>query len=762
MAVKAEKRGWLFKLAMALLGLGALVFVAALVAPMFVNWDKLKDEAAAKVSASLGRKLSIGKASFSIFSGVTLSDISLANGAGFSKEPLFENASATVSYSLLSLFTGKVVLNSIEFDQPKILIQKAANGRFNFSDLGSAQAAAPSAQSAKPGKGKSKAKQKLATAPAPAPAKASAGLPELPVLVNKLAIKGGDFRYQDLGTGKSYAVQGMDLTVIGIDLSGAGRSRITLSLVADLEGKKVPLNADISFRLDPSTASLDLASAELDLPGLKAVASGQVKAITSAPSGSIKAQVDVDPDKIVSSDLPPSILAKLPAGLKAKGSLRLALSADGPFSDPLKLKVAGSLDLQSLGLDYGSYPAVEGMQGSLKFDNGHLSLDPLDLKLGGQPVHLSLSVSDFTVQNLMGPQAAWRARVAYTLTSPQLVLDPLLGLAGSASQAQDAQPAQAAGPSNAAPSAAKPAPEPAPVQLGKLIPLGITVQGKVDVAALKAMQMETGHLVQTLSLARQQAQVGLDLAGYQGTVQAKVNANLSVPGATYGLVMKVAGLKLDKLVDDYAASFPKKQSLQQVKGKVSGLLALDASGTGKGLNSQAIIRNLNLKGHFKLGPGKFSHLDIQERLAAVIPHPPTAQALRGDISFDRCESDFTMKDGKASWPNLVVSSGADDRGGSLLIKSNGWLKPGADIDCHVAPHFNPSLVRLEGALQDAFGDDKGWATYDSIAYYGPTSDKAKADFSQGVKKAATQLITKQVNKALQDKGQDLLKGLLGR
>jgi len=757
MAVKAEKRGWLFKLAMAVLGLGALVFVAALVAPMFVNWDKLKDEAAAKVSASLGRKLSIGKASFSIFSGVTLSDISLANGAGFSKQPLFENASATVSYSLLSLLTGKVVLSSIEFDQPKILIQKAANGRFNFSDLGQAQAAAPAVKPAK------QAKAVVAPAAAPAAAKASAGLPSLPVLVNKLLIKGGDFSYQDLGTGKSYAVQGMDLTIIGIDLSGAGRSRITLSLVADLEGKKVPLNADISFRLDPSSASLDLSSAELDLPGFKAVASGQVKAITSAPSGSIKAQVDVDPDKIVASDLPPSILAKLPAGLKAKGSLRLVLSADGPFSDPLKLKVAGSLDLQGLGVDYGSYPAVEGMQGSLKFDNSSMSLDPLDLKLGGQPVHLTLSVSDFTVQNLMGPQAGWHAKVAYALSSPQLVLDPLLGLAGSTSQAPDARPLQAAGPSNASKAtAAKPAPEPAPVQLGKLIPMGITVQGKVDVAALKAMQMETGHLVQTLSLARQQAQIGLDLAGYQGTVQAKVNANLSVPGAAYGLVAKVAGLKLDKLVDDYAASFPNKQSLQQLKGKVSGALALDASGTGKGLNSQAIIRTLNLKGHFKLGPGKFSHLDIQEKLAAVIPHPPTAQALRGDISFDRCESDFTMKDGKASWPNLIVSTGKDDRGGNLLIQSKGWLKPGADIDCHVAPHFNPSLVRLDGALQDAFGDDKGWATYDSIAYYGPTSDQAKADFSQGVKKAATQLITKQVNKAIQDKGQDLLKGLLGK
>jgi uncharacterized protein involved in outer membrane biogenesis len=750
-AQQAKKHGWLFKTAVALGSLVVLLVLAAFLAPMFVNWDKLKDQAADKVSASLGRQLSIGKASFSLFSGVTLKDIRLENGPGFSKDPLFENASASVSYSLLSLFTGKVVLNSIEFDQPHILIQKAANGRFNFSDLGGAQAAAPAL--AKAG---SKAQA--------APAKAAGGLPQLPVLVNKLSIKQGDFRYQDLGTGKTYAVQGLDLSVIGIDLSGAGRSRITMSLVADLEGKKVPITADISFRLDPATANLDLSSAQLDLPGLKVQASGQVNSVTSAPAGSIKAQVDVDPQKIVAADLPPSILAKLPKDLKAKGSLRLALSAEGPFTDPLKLKVDGSLDLVGLGVDYGSYPAVADMQGSLKFDNTHASLDPLDLKLGGQPVRLVLKVSNFTVQNLMGPQAAWRANVAYTLTSPQLVLDPLLGLAGSASQAQDAQPAQAAGPSNASKpsSAAKLAPEPAPVQLGKLVPVGISVQGKIDVAALKAMQMQTGRLVQTLSLTRQQAQVGLDLAGYQGTVQARVNANLAIPGSTYGLILKVAGLKLDKLVDDYAASFPKKDSLQKVKGKVSGLLALDATGTGKGLNSQAIIRNLNLRGHFKLGPGKFSHLDIQEKLAAVIPHPATAQALRGDITFDRCETDFTMKDGKAAWSNLVVSTGADNRGGTVYIQGNGWMKPGADIDCHVVPHFNPSIVRLDGALQDAFGDDKGWATYDSIAYYGPSSDKAKADFSHGVKKAATQLITKQVNKAIQQKGQDLLKGLLGR
>jgi hypothetical protein len=263
------------------------------------------------------------------------------------------------------------------------------------------------------------------------------------------------------------------------------------------------------------------------------------------------------------------------------------------------------------------------------------------------------------------------------------------------------------------------------------------------------MGYKTGRLVQTLALQRQMAQVKLNVSAYQGEVALGVNADLKPAGTAYGLGLKVAGVKFDDLVNDYIASNPKKESLKQLKGKVTGALDMNASGTGRGLNARAIKRQLNLAGHFKLAKGRLSKLEMQEKIAGVIPHPPTAAVFRQDITFDRLETDYTMKGGRVAWPNLIIDTGGDGRGGNLMIEGKGWHQLGADIDMHVVPHFNPSIVKLEGALQDAFGDDKGWATYDSIAYYGPSTKKAKADFSQGVKKAATKVINKQVDAAKQ-------------
>ncbi|HXC63865.1 MAG TPA: hypothetical protein VNZ67_05880, partial [bacterium] len=110
--IPAPKRGlpaWLWSLIAA----GAVVFAAGLVAPYFIPWDKLKDQAAAAASKSLGRKLSIGKVEVGLFSGVHVKDVRLDNAPGFSRDPLFSNADAKVGFSLLSLLSGRIVLSSI-------------------------------------------------------------------------------------------------------------------------------------------------------------------------------------------------------------------------------------------------------------------------------------------------------------------------------------------------------------------------------------------------------------------------------------------------------------------------------------------------------------------------------------------------------------------------------------------------------------------------------------------------------------------------
>ncbi len=82
------------------------------------------------------------------------------------------------------------------------------------------------------------------------------------------------------------------------------------------------------------------------------------------------------------------------------------------------------------------------------------------------------------------------------------------------------------------------------------------------------------------------------------------------------------------------------------------------------------------------------------------------------------------------------------------------------------------MAKLEGVAQDAFGDEAGWATYNYLSYAGPNLDSAHMDFKAGAVNAAKKLVQKQFDqvkqkaqqegqKALEQKGKDLLKNLFG-
>jgi hypothetical protein len=378
-------------------------------------------------------------------------------------------------------------------------------------------------------------------------------------------------------------------------------------------------------------------------------------------------------------------------------------------------------------------------------------------------VHFRLDVSGLDLGKLSGPASELKARVKFALSSEKLVLDPLLALAGIGTGPEPTDEEEAREEARLAA-----LPEPPPVPLQRSVPSGLVLDGSIELGSIQMRDVSLGKFSQKISLARRLATVDTSLKGFDGLLTSQVRANLGVPGASYGYAATVAGFKVDRLLEAYAAYKPKKLWLKETRGKVFGSLALAVSGTGGGLNSKAIKRNLRAAGHFKLSHGKFSHLPILERVARAIPYPPAQEALKKDIDFDRCESNFVMLGGKFSWPDFVVDSGPDGRSGDLLLQSKGWLIPSGPVQMQVTPHFNPRLVKLEGDLAQYFQDDKGWATYDSIIYAGPHISEGRADFSQGVKNAAGRAIKKQTDElkkkagdVLKEKAGDLFKNLPG-
>ncbi|HTA16767.1 MAG TPA: AsmA family protein, partial [bacterium] len=134
----------------------AFLGLATMVAPFFIPWGKVKDEAVAAGSKALGRELAIDKIEVSLFTGVHIRNLRLANAkGGFSDQALFTNADAKVDVNLLSLFTGKLVINSITFVKPQVLSETNARGISNLQGLGGPPEA--------PGPGDASAQKGLAT-----------------------------------------------------------------------------------------------------------------------------------------------------------------------------------------------------------------------------------------------------------------------------------------------------------------------------------------------------------------------------------------------------------------------------------------------------------------------------------------------------------------------------------------------------------------------------------------------------------------------
>jgi len=716
---------WILVLGAMFVGLGLLV----LAAPFFIPWDKVKAKVVEQGTQALGRELSIGSIDLGLLTGVHVKDVRLANAKGaFSAQPLFANADAKVSLSLLSLLTGRVVIDSIRFQKPTLLLETDTGGHSNLESLGGASAPAP------------------ATASGGAPAAGATG--GFPVLVNEFIIEQGDVIVRDRRKGTETAIHGLDVKLTGISLAAAGASRLEASLTAVVEGKAIPVKLVSDFKLDPIAGSVDIQSFVLTLPALSARLKGTVKGLQQ-PQADLGLDVEVALDAL-DQLLPPSVQKSLPPELKTSGRLALALKLKGPLKLPQALQLEGALNFEKVAATYGSYPALSDLQGSLSFDKAGAELPALTLKLGGDPLTLAVKARWGDLGNVTGGAAKLKADVKISLKSPKLNLDPLLA-AGSGAKAQDA-PAAAT---------AAPAPNGGLSDLRTLVSKGLSLSFDVDVDAVSAQGFKTGKLVERLRLQGQKLSTSTDLDLYQGHLAERSAVDLGAVGPAYRVQLQLQGLALQPLVDDLAAGDPKNAGLQQIKGKVSGRLSLKADLRGKGLDEPARTRDLAGKASFQLADGVIRKTDLQEQLAAAIPDPQTQAVLRGDITFSNAVGEVELAGPRRTLKSFTLGSGSDWRGGILFAQASGTLVKDGPVDLRITPHFNPAQVHVGGDLGKAFEDSRGWPTFDYIAYAGPTQAQAKADFTAGLKKAAVKAVTDQVQKAVQDKAGDALKQLPG-
>jgi AsmA protein len=215
------------------IALGVVILIL-LILPLFINVNNFRPKVESEASAALGRQVTVGELSLSIFSGsVSADDIAIADDPAFSQSPFLMAKSLKIGVELMPLiFSKELNVTDITLNNPQITILNAANGKWNFSSIGNAAKKQPSTSGSGP------------------PANLS---------IAKLSIRDGKL---SIGTANSTAKPAIynNVNVTVTDFSPT--SKFPLELTAKLPGSG---DADISGKAGPIDAA-DASRTPLDTP----------------------------------------------------------------------------------------------------------------------------------------------------------------------------------------------------------------------------------------------------------------------------------------------------------------------------------------------------------------------------------------------------------------------------------------------------------------------------------------------------------------
>ena len=124
----------------------ALLVVAALVVLARIDTPEFRKQLLTRVEAALGTKVRVAKMDLSLFSGVQLEKVGIANPRPFSGDILTADA-FTFRYRLWPLVLGRLDVDRLSLERPVLSLAMDARGGYNFERLG--RAAGPPAAAAR-------------------------------------------------------------------------------------------------------------------------------------------------------------------------------------------------------------------------------------------------------------------------------------------------------------------------------------------------------------------------------------------------------------------------------------------------------------------------------------------------------------------------------------------------------------------------------------------------------------------------------------
>jgi AsmA protein len=286
----------------------AILLVAALALPLFINVDSFRPSLEKSLSTSLNREVRIGQLTASLFSGgASASQITISDDPAFNKGPFLQASSLKVGVHLMPLiFSKRLEVTGITVERPDIVLLKNAAGKWNYSTLG--------ASSSKP--------KETSSSPGPA------------ISVDKFQIVDGKIRVgQSSGhkAGQERVYDKVNLTAKNISLTSAIPFTLTANTPGGgslkLDGQAGPLNGQDSART-PLDARVTLEHADLASTGF------------IDPSSGLAGVVDFD-GKVKSDG------NRLQSDGKARASNLRVMKGGSPAKAPVSIDYKSEYGLQS-------------------------------------------------------------------------------------------------------------------------------------------------------------------------------------------------------------------------------------------------------------------------------------------------------------------------------------------------------------------------------------------------------------------------------
>jgi AsmA protein len=350
-----------------------VLIVIVLVLPFLINVNAFRPRIESELTNALGRKVTVGNLSLSLWSGSLAADnIAIADDPAFSNAPFVKADALNVGVNMIPLIMSKTLeVREITLTRPQVTLLRTPSGKWNFSSIGSKPSEGTSAPAetgpqaeapAKPATPKSaqtksspEPSQQTAPASAPSPEQKSSseqGL-EQNLSVGKLNIRSGQISVADTNApGKARVYRNVDLSVKDFSFT----SQFPFELTADLPGGG-------NVKLDGTGGPIN--RADTSLTPLQAKIS--VNQLDLAKSGFI------DPSSGFSG------VANFAGTVESDGNQ--ARSMGNATADKLKLSPKGTPAQRTVSLKYATTYELQKQIGQLT--QGDVSVGKASAKLSG-------------------------------------------------------------------------------------------------------------------------------------------------------------------------------------------------------------------------------------------------------------------------------------------------------------------------------------------------------------------------------------------